>query len=540
MNSVPTTSTITNPILPGFNPDPSILRVGDDYHIATSTFEWFPGVQIHHSKDLVHWRLLTRPLDRVSQLDMRGVAASDGVWAPCLSYKDGSFYLVYTIVRAIIKDQHNFVVTAKEIEGPWSEPVYLNSLGFDPSIFHDEDGRSYLVQMACDPHRPHHFFKGIYLTEYDTVKKELTGPTRRIFTKHIGATEGPHLYKRGGMYYLMVAEGGTAYDHAVTVARSRDLWGGYEPDTASPMLTAHNAPGCPLQRAGHGCLVETPSGEAYMAYLCSRPVQVEAEGRTKRYSILGRETAIIPVEWTPDGWLRVKGGGTLPLETVPAPALPPHPFEPVDPTEAFDQDTLPIHWQTLRQPHDPSWLTLQERPGYLRLYGRESLMSRFDPSLIARRIESVQLHVETAMDFSPDTPWQMAGLTAFYSGRNYYLLAVSRGDDGTRRLLLFKRDVGAEDQLLEDDGIPLPDTGEIRLAFRLNGPEIRFFYAIEAAGPLIAAGEPQESTILSDERLGSFTGAFAGLTAIDLSGKRKPADFHYFTCRLESAKCGMT
>lgn len=400
------TSVITNPILPGFNPDPSILRVGEDYYIATSTFEWFPGVQIHHSKDLVHWRLLTRPLDRVSQLDLRGIAASDGVWAPCLSYKNGTFYLVYTIVRAMIKDQHNFVVTAPNIEGPWSEPIYLNPLGFDPSFFHDEDGRSYLVQMACDPHRPLHFFKGIYLTEYDTEKGELIGETKLIFTKHIGATEGPHIYKRNGMYYLMVAEGGTGYDHVITVARSHDLWGGYEPDPASPMLTSRNSPDWPLQRAGHGSLVETPSGESFVTYLCSRPVRVHADGRVKRYSILGRETAIIPVEWTADGWLRVKGGGSLPLEKVAAPSLPQHPFPIAEPTEVFDQASLAIDWQTLRQPHDPSWLTLQERPGWLRLYGRESLMSRFDLSLIARRVESVATFAETLVDYIPDSPWQ--------------------------------------------------------------------------------------------------------------------------------------
>ena len=526
-------STITNPILPGFNPDPSILRVGDDYYIATSTFEWFPGVQIHHSRDLVHWRLLTRPLSRVSQLDMRGLAASDGVWAPCLSYKDGTFYLVYTIVRTIIKDQHNFVVTAPDIAGPWSEPIYLNSLGFDPSLFHDDDGRSYLAQMAVDPHRPHHFFKGIYLTEYDTARGQLIGETKRIFTKHIGATEGPHIYKRNGFYYLMVAEGGTAYDHVVTVARSRELWGDYEPDPASPMLTSRNAPDWPLQRAGHGCLVETPAGETYMAYLCSRPVRVQADGRTKRYSITGRETAITPVEWTSDGWLRVKGGGALPLEQVPAPALPPHPFPGADAIEQFDRPTLSIHWQTLRQPHDPSWLTLQARPGWLRLHGRESLMSRFDPSLLARRIESADTFVETLIDYTPDSPWQMAGLTAFYSGRNHYLLAISRADDGTPRLILFKRTSGGEDQLLPDDGILLPDTGDIRLAFRLQGPRIQFFYSTQPQGPLLPAGDEQDSTILSDEHLGSFTGAFTGLAAIDLSGKRHPADFRYFTCRRE-------
>src|SRR3954454_16739320 len=206
--------TITNPILRGFNPDPSILRVGDDYYIATSTFEWYPGVQIHHSKDLVHWRLLTRPLRRASQLDMRGDPDSCGVWAPCLTYADGLFYLIYTDVKrygrasvggtgaASLRDFHNYLVTAKRIEGEgeregdWSDPIYLNSSGFDPSLFHDEDGRKYLLQMLWD-HRPgHNRFPGIILQEYSPSERRLVGRRELIFRgTDIGFTEGPHLYK---------------------------------------------------------------------------------------------------------------------------------------------------------------------------------------------------------------------------------------------------------------------------------------------------------------------------------------------------------
>ena len=141
---------ITNPILPGFNPDPCICRVGDDFFIATSTFEWFPGVQIHHSRDLVHWRLVGRALDRVSQLDMKGVPHSGGVWAPALSHANGRFWLVYTNVLSHggpVFDTPNYLVTAESIEGPWSDPFYLHSAGFDPSLFTDEDGSQYLVSM---------------------------------------------------------------------------------------------------------------------------------------------------------------------------------------------------------------------------------------------------------------------------------------------------------------------------------------------------------------------------------------------------------
>ena len=188
---------LQNPILKGFNPDPSILRVGEDFFIATSTFEWFPGVQIHHSKDLVNWRLLTRPLTRKSQLDMRGNGNSAGIWAPCLTHDGEKFHLIYTDVKhwsttGSFKDTHNYLVTAEHIEGPWSEPIYLNSSGFDPSLFHDDDGRKWLLNMLWD-HRPgHHPFAGIVLQEYDPVKQKLVGPIKNIFTgTSLKVTEGP-------------------------------------------------------------------------------------------------------------------------------------------------------------------------------------------------------------------------------------------------------------------------------------------------------------------------------------------------------------
>lgn len=521
-------STIRNPILPGFNPDPSIVRVGDDYYIATSTFEWFPGVQIHHSRDLVHWRLLTRPLDRVSQLDLRGVRPSAGIWAPCLTYADGLFWLIYTVVRTIIKDQPNYVVTAPAITGPWSEPAFLNGIGFDPSLFHDDDGKKYLVQMAIDPHRRHNPFKGIYLTEFDPSARKLVGPRRKIFQKCLGETEGPHLYKRNGLYYLMVAEGGTGYDHAVTVARSKNLWGPYEADPQTPVITSRGRPELALQKAGHGSLVETQTGEWYIPHLCGRPLPLDAT-HTERRCILGRETALQRVEWTDDGWLRLLGGGNAPAAEVPAPALPPHPFPPDPETDHFDTASLGLHWQTLRTPADSSWVNLTERPGFLRLYGRDSIQSHFDLSMVARRIDRFKVRYETSLDFSPNTPWQMAGLTAFYGSENYYFLAVSRGDDHRRRLLLFTRNNQDEEQLIPDDGLILPDTGMLHLAVHLDGWNLQFFWAGKS-GEFLPAGPVLDSSILSDEIASwGFTGTFIGLCAQDLEGTRQPADFDSFT-----------
>ena len=291
-------SRIRNPILPGFNPDPSIVRAGDDYYIATSTFEWYPGVQIHHSRDLVHWRLLTRPLTRASQLNMLGDPDSCGIWAPCLSYSDGLFYLIYTDVKrygratqgaaagASLRDTHNYLVTSPRIDGEWSDPVYLNSSGFDPSLFHDDDGRKYLVNMRWD-HRPgHNRFSGIALQEYSIEQRKLVRETHLIFEgTPLGFTEGPHLYKRGGYYYLLTAEGGTGWGHAVTMARSRELRGPYELHPDVHILTSRHRPDIELQRAGHADLVETQTGETYMVHLCGRPL------RNRGRCTLGREPA---------------------------------------------------------------------------------------------------------------------------------------------------------------------------------------------------------------------------------------------------------
>ena len=184
---------IVNPILPGFNADPSICRVGNDYYIATSTFEWYPGVQIHHSTDLVNWRLAKRPLDRAAQLDMRGNPDSGGVWAPCLSYADGLFWLVYTDVKRLdgnFKDAHNYIVTAPSIDGPWSDPVHVNSSGFDPSLFHDDDGRKWFLNMIWNHvshgtggNPKHPSFAGILLQEYDAKAGSLIGPAKNIFAR---------------------------------------------------------------------------------------------------------------------------------------------------------------------------------------------------------------------------------------------------------------------------------------------------------------------------------------------------------------------
>jgi xylan 1,4-beta-xylosidase len=522
---------ITNPVLKGFNPDPSILRVGDDYYIATSTFEWFPGVQIHHSRDLVHWRLVTRPLNRVSQLNMAGDVNSGGIWAPCLSYDDRQklFYLIYTDVKtkgpSLFRDTHNYLVTASAILGEWSDPVYLNSSGFDPSLFHDDDGRKWLVNMVCEYRKGRNRFGGILLQEYSPEEKRLVGPITNIFNgTGLGKTEGPHLYKWHGYYYLLTAEGGTGFGHAVTIARSSRIEGPYEVDPANPVLTSATDPTLMIQRAGHGDIVETQNGELYMAHLCGRPVP--NRGRC----VLGRETSIQKLVWSEDQWPRLASGGNKPQVEVEGPNLPLHPWESEPARDDFDSPRLNIHFQTLRVPLDEDALSLTERQGYLRLKGGESLASRFKQSLAARRQQAFCYTATTCVEFEPETFQQMAGLICIYDVETFYYLRISRDETLGKSLGIITAQNNLFDQPLDRE-VGIDGWQRCYLRVTVDYDRLQFYYSADGVfwNPI---GPVFDATTLSDECCAEgqskFTGAFVGLCCQDLSGRRKPADFDFF------------
>jgi len=529
--------TIRNPILPGFNPDPSIVRVGDDYYVATSTFEWYPGVQIHHSRDLANWRLAARPLNRASQLDMRGNPDSCGVWAPDLSHANGRFHLIYTDVKrygqttidgargASLRDFHNYWVTAEHIDGPWSDPVHLNSSGFDPALFHDDDGRSWLLNMLWD-HRPGgRRFAGIVAQEIDLATGDMLGDRRMIFEgTSLGFTEGPHLYKRDDWYHLLVAEGGTERNHAVVMARARSLFGPYEVHPDGPVLTAAGKQGVQLQRTGHGDLVETPTGETWMVYLCGRPLPVSDR------CVLGRETAIQPMRWGEDGWLRTLDGDASPalvVEDGTASAAP----EPRRERSVFDTATLPEAFQWLRTPDADRLFSLTARPGYLRLYGRETIGSHFTQSLVARRQQAFAYAAETLVTFEPRHFQQAAGLVCYYNSTKFHYLHVTADDDGRRVLQV----LSAIPTPLGSSVITQPiaiDAGPIGLRVEVDHESLRFGYRCAGSSAWTWLAERFNASILSDEAtlpgLPNFTGAFVGVACQDMSGAGEPADFSYF------------
>lgn len=524
---------IQNPILKGFNPDPSIIRVGEDYYIATSTFEWFPGVQIHHSKDLVNWTLVTRPLNRVSQLDMLGNPDSCGVWAPCLSYDQGTFYLVYSNVRSfdgVWKDTPNYLVTTEDILGDWSEPTFLGAHGFDASMYHDDDGKKWYLSMIVD-HRKGLLFGGTFLQEYDETNKKLVGPSYNIFKgTPLGCTEAPHLYKRNGYYYLLLAEGGTEYEHAMTITRSKSITGPYELHPQNPFLSAKNKPNSPLQKCGHGDLVTTPDGDWYAVFLVGRPLSLL--GRCT----LGRETAIEQVEWRTDDWIYLKEGVTTPRLAVPAPksATPPIQNNQTVHRYSFGKAGISIDFQALRVPIESTWANLTEKAGYLRLFGRESLNSFHRQSLLARRIQAFDVEVTTCLEFSPTTFQQMAGLIFYYNTGHWVYLHILGDDDSTSKYLqiIYCDNFEMKDILAS----PINISGEQRIYLKGNfkRSNLQFAYATKP-NEWKRIGGILDGSILSDDyvRDGSnryraaFTGSFVGICCQDLTGHRQPADFDW-------------
>jgi xylan 1,4-beta-xylosidase len=514
--------------------------VGDDYYIATSTFEWFPGVQIHHSRDLVHWRLLTRPLNRASQLNMLGDPDSCGIWAPCLTYADGLFWLIYTDVKrygrttvggasgASLRDFHNYLVTNPRIDGEWSDPIYLNSSGFDPSLFHDDDGRKYLVNMLWD-HRPgQNRFAGIVLQEYSAKERKLVGERVNIFKgTPLGFTEAPHLYKRNGWYYLLTAEGGTGWGHAVTMARSRKLTGPYELHPDTYIMSSRHRPDTELQRAGHADLVETQNGETYMVYLCGRPL------RNRGRCTLGRETAIQKMVWSDDDWLRTLDGHGLPTIETPAPALPAHAFAPTPTRHDFDEAQLPIDFQWLRTPKPEEIFSLTARPGHLRLFGRETIGSPFRQSLVARRQQAHCFSAATVVEFEPEHFQQVAGLVCYYNSAKFHYLHISHDETAGKhlRVMTCTPDSPQTDAFTPPVGIP---TGKpVHLRVEVDYERLHFAYRVEGVDKDWRWLPQQfDASILSDEATApgqpNFTGAFVGMACQDMAGTARAADFDFF------------
>lgn len=535
---------IQNTVLPGFNPDPSIIRVEDTYYIATSTFEWFPGVRIHESKDLVHWNLVKNVLDTTDMLDMKGNPSSGGIWAPDLSYADGKFWLIFTDVKITdgnFKDMKNYLTTAETIQGPWTKPILINGVGFDASLFHDDDGRKYLVQQTWDHREYRHPFDGITLTEFDTDTMQLKPETARtIFAgTDVKLVEGPHLYKINGEYYLFTAEGGTIFTHQEVVSRSKtldELSFVVEPD--GPFITNFDTPNTYLQKQGHGALVSTPGGEWYYASLTARPWHHANESATdpRGWSTLGRETAIQKVFWDDAGWPRIVGGhGGQTFVDVPKDAIVTN--APVDHSQhdEFDTPTLDINWNTLRVPFTDKMGHTGD--GKLTLIGQGSLANTFDLSLIARRWQAFYFDAETKVKFEPYSYQAMAGLTNYYNHSHWSWIFITKNDAGQNVIEVAENKGGLRNgsytSYLRDQAPVIPEGTEY-VYFKSENRQTTYTYYYSFDGETWhTTGVELDAAVLSDDYVvreygGFFTGAYIGLAAVDYSGYGSTAEFDYF------------
>jgi xylan 1,4-beta-xylosidase len=565
---------IQNPVLPGFSPDPSLIRVGDWFYLANSSFEWYPVVPIHRSRDLVEWEYAGSFSGPEALLDLRGLQDSGAVWAPSLSWSDDHFWLVFTVVRGFggpHKDMDTYISRASDVAGPWSAPARVTTTGFDPSIFH-HDGRHWLLNMEWD-HRPtgRGGFAGINLQELTADGTATIGDPKIIHRRPV-LIEGPNLYSFADRFYLMLAEGGTGQNHGIAMMRAADLFGPYEEDPSGPVLTTRDDPSHELQKAGHGEIAVDAEGQMFLAHLASR--WSEQDG--KQYSMLGRETCIQRINLTADGWLRLEQGGWSPALTVEGPATAPDGGAPDGgaptsgatdggaPTSGAPTDTpdsaQPVSgfggfggfggfaedgkltvgwpWSTLRHPADASWASLSERPGWLRLRGRHSTDSLFEQSLVARRVTSTSLSAAVTLEAQPANFTQSAGLVFYYNTASYcYLRTTVReiggeltpGDAPTEQVVeIFEKDPLTG---LRSHGSAVVEPGKaIRLQGDLNGSRLQFSWS-QAGRPLEPIGPPLDALQLSDDHGPAlrFTGSFVGVAAQDLRDRSFVADFTDFS-----------
>ncbi len=499
--------TYTNPIIPGFYPDPSICRVGEDYFLVNSSFEYFPGVPVFHSRDLAHWQQIGHCLTRPSQLPLESARVSGGIYAPTIRYHAGLFYMITTNVDG----GGHFFVTAADPAGPWSEPVWLEGEGIDPSLFFDHDGKVYFSHTGAG---------GIHQSQIDARSGQILTQPRLIWSGTGGAhPEGPHLYKIDGFYYLLIAEGGTEYGHMITIARSESPWGPWESCPHNPILT-HRSLNHPIQGAGHADLFADQHGRWWMVFLAFRP-----KGYTPAYN-LGRETFLTPVAWTPDGWPLVNGGKPVDLQmeaTLPGGSTWPAEAE----LDDFVTTQPGLHWNYLRNPQMGNY-DFTRRPGFVCLRGAAANLDAVDsPTWLGRRQRHFRCVASALMDFDPQVDSEEAGLTAYMNPLHHYEIGVTRRK--RQRILFVRRRIGRLSAVTFQRPVP---SGKLVLSIRADTEEYHFGWAPEGGEMEWLYQVDAERRYLTTEVAGGFTGVYLAMYA---SGNgalcRGSADFDWFSYR---------
>jgi alpha-N-arabinofuranosidase len=482
-----------NPVIPGFYPDPSVCRVEEDYYLVTSSFEYFPGVPVFHSRDLVNWRQIGHCLTRESQLPLEKAEASAGIYAPTIRHHRGRFYMVTT--NSSLKK--HLIVSTDDPFGEWSEPLWLEHGYIDPSLFFDDDGKLYFTSNGPG---------GIVQSELDLVTGRFVGDMRVLWAGTGGqAAEAPHIYKIRDLYYLMIAEGGTEYAHMETIARSKSPWGPFEPCPHNPILTNRGRQRS-LQCTGHADLVEDHQGNWWMVFLAVRPVGYPPAHH------LGRETCLAPVTWDADGWPVVNGDGTVDLN-VPSATLPPKQWPVAPVRDDFETPKLGMEWNFLRNPRQEDW-SLSARPGCLRLNGSPVTLDAEDSlAWVGQRQRHHTCSIRTLLEFAPRKDNEEAGLVVYMNPRHHYEIAVK----GTR--VIVRRRIGS---LIAEVASLIAPQGKLTLGIMAEPMRYRFMLGEQC----LAEAEPR---YLATEIAGGFTGLYFAMYATG-NGQRcsTPADFDSF------------
>jgi xylan 1,4-beta-xylosidase len=497
------TITYINPVIKGFNPDPSVCRVGEDYYLVTSTFEYFPGVPVYHSRDLVNWKQIGYCLTREGQLNLKGIGSWGGIYAPTIRYHDGIFYMITTNVGG----GGNFFVTARDPSGQWSDPVWVDNENFDPSLFFDDDGKVYYTRRGPE---------GIVQAEIDINTGKLLSELREITRGMVSRdAEGPHLYKINGWYYLMLAEGGTRALHMETIGRSRSPWGPFIPCPYNPILAQHEGWGNIIRGPGHAEIIQAHDGSWWMMFLATRHNSYDAMAH------LGRESFLVPVNWE-KGWPVIDNNSLLSLE-MKARTLPIHQWEQQKTRDEFDHDNLDLCWIFLRNPLNDSW-SLTEKPGFLRLHGQEATLNSIgSPAFVGRKQTSFHFQAETMMEFNPSGENQEAGLTTYLNDKHHYDFYVAMRD-GSKWLFVRKTvgDIACEVTRVKLDKEPV----RLRIIADPEKYQFQFRTGQSAEYKTVATGLTQ---YLGTELASTWTGVIIAMYATG-NGKKsaQPADFGWF------------
>jgi xylan 1,4-beta-xylosidase len=508
-----------NPILPGFYPDPSICRAGDDFYLINSTFAYSPGIPIFHSRDLVNWTQIGNVIHRPEQLNYDGLGVSRAIFAPALSYHKGTFYVICTQVDG----GGNFVVTATDPRGPWSDPTWLSFEGIDPSLFFDSDGRAWLVNNGAPDEKPrYNGHRAIWLQEFDPAAKKLIGPRKVLVNGGVDLSkkpiwiEGPHLYKRGEWYYLCCAEGGTSDGHSQVILRSKTVDGPFVPWEQNPILTQRDldgsAPGA-VTSTGHADLVIGPDGNWWSIFLGCRPY----EGK---FYATGRETFLLPVTWTHDGWpVILAPGKRVPfVETSPVvhgkPVARNSALRPLNGNftdrDEFNQPALDLSWIMLRQPHTTWWKLDPRNGGQLELTAQtEKLSGKGNPSFLARRLQHQRFNAQTELTVPAATALS-AGMVAFQNETHHFYLGIKRLNDHELRVFLERYNGGSAPELVASKDISTTS----QLTLRITGEIAQGSFAYAPDGKTwTVLTENVDLRVLTTHVAGGFVGAVLGVHA---------------------------